>query len=236
MSMEKKRFWTNVAVRPADDGYEVTLDKRPIKTPAKAQLVLQHQALADAIAQEWSDVKDTINPDTMPATRMANSVIDKVMHNRAAVQSMLGDYGASDLICYRADGPEKLISLQAQKWDPLIEWTKVHFGPLNVTAGVMPVDQPTKTVAALNSSLDELSDWQLAAAHDLITISGSLVIALALLANQFDENTAWMLSRIDEEWQIAQWGEDDDAKQDAAKKHADFLFAYKFFKMTSSSA
>ena len=231
----KKRFWTDVAVKPADGRFEVTLDGKTIKTPAKAALLLPSQAIADCVAREWDAQDGDINPDLMPATRMANSVIDKVTLNRAAIIEMLAEYGGSDLLCYRATGPEELIARQADAWDPILDWVDTRFGRLNITEGVMHIDQPQTSLAALKEALEKLTNWELAAAHDLITISGSLVLAMTVMHDHLLPSDAWALSRIDETWQIEQWGADEEAETMAARKWSDFEFAAEFFNLARNS-
>ena len=229
MSLPAKRFWKNVSVKEGAGGFEILLDERAIKTPAKSPLAIPTAALAEMIASEWRGVEEEVDPNEMPATRLANSVIEKVVPNKAAIVEMLSEYGGTDLLCYRATRPEGLIAEQAKNWDPLLEWVGDKFGKLNVTQGVMHVAQPQTTIDAMEIGLENLSPWQLGAMHELITISGSLVLSLAVGANRLTVEEAWMLSRIDESWQIAEWGEDEEASAAAEKKRQDFLFAWRFY-------
>ncbi|MGL4236191.1 ATP12 family chaperone protein [Tabrizicola sp.] len=227
-----RRFWTAASVVPVDGGFAVHLDARPIRTPLKAQLVLPTRALAEAIAVEWQAQEQTVNPDVMPFTRTANSAIDKVAPQLADIAVMLAAYGESDLLCYRADGPAELITLQAAGWDPLLQWSAESLGaPLRVTTGVMHVDQPPASLAALSEHVRSLSPFQLAAFHDLVAISGSLILALAVTCKKLSAETAWTLSRIDEDWQAALWGEDEEAAEAAARKRAAFVQADRFYAM-----
>lgn len=225
-----KRFWTTAAVVPTEGGFTVQLDGKPVRTPLKAPLILPTEALAQEIAAEWQAVEGKVNPATMPFTRMANSAIDKVAAQFDAVADMLADYGGSDLICYRAQHPEALQQRQAQAWDPLLDWASTALGAqLRATAGVMPRPQPEASLQALRRPVHALTPFQLAAFHDLVALSGSLVIALAVTRGRLDAETAWDTSRIDESWQIAEWGEDEEAAEIAALKRADFLRADRFF-------
>lgn len=225
-----KRFWTTAAVVPTEGGFTVQLDGKPVRTPLKAPLILPTEALAQEIAAEWQAVQGKVNPATMPFTRMANSAIDKVATQFDAVADMLADYGGSDLICYRAPQPEGLTARQAQAWDPLLDWASTTLGAqLHPTSGVMPRPQPEASLQALRRAVQALTPFQLAAFHDLVALSGSLVIALAVTRGRLDAETAWDTSRIDESWQIAEWGEDEEAAEIAALKRADFLRADRFF-------
>jgi chaperone required for assembly of F1-ATPase len=143
---------------------------------------------------------------------------------------MLAEYGGSDLLCYRAVGPEPLILRQAQAWDPVLTWADSALGaPLVTTAGVMHVPQPTASRDALTQEVAALSAFQLAAFHDLVALSGSLVLALAVTRRRLAAEAAWSLSRIDEDWQAEEWGADEEATEVAALKRADFLLADRFF-------
>ncbi|WP_209426356.1 ATP12 family protein [Pararhodobacter sp. SW119] len=225
-----RRFWTEVSILPVEGGFAVRLDGRDLRTPAKAPLVLPTQAFADLVAAEWAAQEGTIRPDTMPATRAANVAIDKVRGQARAVAGLISDYGATDLLCYRAAAPEALVARQAAAWDPLLDWAARRFGvSWQVTTGVMPCDQPQATLDRLSAHVAGFGAFELTAMHDLVALSGSLVIGLAVTEGEDQPETLWRISRIDEEWQISQWGEDAEAAQKAALRQRDFLNAARFF-------
>jgi chaperone required for assembly of F1-ATPase len=171
-----------------------------------------------------------IKPDTMPYTRTANSAIDKVAVQFDDVATMLSAYGGSDHLCYRATGPEPLVARQAVAWDPLLDWAAQALDlHLTVTAGIMHVAQPDAALARANTLVADLNPFQLAAFHDLVALSGSLVLALAVIHGRIDPETGWTLSRIDEDWQIEEWGADEDAAELTAIKHEAFLQAARFY-------
>jgi chaperone required for assembly of F1-ATPase len=224
-----KRFWKTATAEAVEGGFTVRLDGRPVKTPAKAPLVLPTLAMAQAIAAEWDAQQGVIRPESMPVSRAAHSAIDKIAPQRAEVQALISAYGGTDLLCYRATDPEALVALESSGWDPLLAWaeTALH-APLCVTRGISPVAQPAASLARLEAQVAALSDFELAGFHDLVAISGSLVLALAVFHGRIDAETAWRLSRIDEEWEIGLWGEDDEATKTAARRHAAFLAADRF--------
>lgn len=225
-----RRFWTAAAVVPADGGFAVHLDGKPVRTPLKAPLILPTEALAREVAVEWQAVEGKVDPSRMPFTRMANSAIDKVAPQFDDVAGILAEYGGSDLVCYRAERPAALAARQAEGWDPLLAWVAAELdAPLIATAGVIHRAQPAASLAALGRAVRALTPFQLAAFHDLVALSGSLVLALAVTRGRLPAETAWDLSRIDESWQIEEWGEDEEAAELAAVKRADFLRADRFF-------
>jgi chaperone required for assembly of F1-ATPase len=221
-----KRFWKKADVTEADDGFTITLDGRPVHTPMKNVLVVPTKALAQAIAAEWDAQEEAINPETMPLTRAANSAQEKVAPQVDAVRAMLAEYGDTDLICYRAEGPDALVGRQEEAWDPLLDWVADRFrARLIPVAGVMYHQQAPEAVERLGKALDEMDPFRLTGVHDLITISGSLVIGLAVAHRHIAAEDAWPLTRIDETWQEEQWGQDDEAKEAASRKRTDFLRA-----------
>lgn len=225
-----KRFWTASAVVAVEGGWTVQLDGRAVKTPAKTLLVVPTEGLAHAIAAEWDAQLGEIKPDTMPYTRTANSAIDKVAVQFDDVARMLSAYGGTDHLCYRATGPEPLVARQAAAWDPLLDWAAQALDlHLTVTAGIMHVAQPEAALARASALVAGLTPFQLAAFHDLVALSGSLVLALAVIHGRIDPDTAWTLSRIDEDWQIEEWGADEDAAELTALKQAAFLQAARFY-------
>lgn len=230
MSWTPKRFWTSARAEATDHGWQVFLDARPVKTPAKTPLVLPTEGLARLVAEEWDAQTGKIDPSAMPATRMANSALDKVAPMRAAVADHLAEYGGSDLLCYRADRPAELVRRQAEAWDPLLDWAADALGArLRVTVGVIHVPQPEAALQALRAPMDGLSAFHLAAFHDLVAMSGSLVLAHAVGKGRLAPDAAWAIARIDETFQAEEWGEDEEAAEIAALKHADFLSAARFF-------
>ncbi|HRK43181.1 MAG TPA: ATP12 family chaperone protein, partial [Gemmobacter sp.] len=149
-----KRFWKAATPAPVEGGFTVTLDGRPVKTPAKTLLVLPTEAMARLIAAEWDAQAEMVAPETMPATRAANSALDKVQAQFAEVAEMLAEYGGTDLLCYRAEGPEALVARQAAGWDPLLDWARDRYqAPLVATAGVMFIAQPPGSLAALRAAV-----------------------------------------------------------------------------------
>lgn len=228
-----KRFWKAATPQTCDGGFTVTLDGRSVKTPAKAPLVVPTLPMAAAIAAEWDAQTGSVDPRTMPVTRSANAAIDKVRTQRAEVIGLLAEYGGSDLLCYRAPAPDALVAQQAQHWDPLLDWAARDLGAtLVVGQGVMHVAQRPETMALFTRELDAFDDFALAAAHDLISLSGSLVLALAVTRGRLPASQAWELSRVDEDWQIAQWGADEDAVAAAEIKRNAFLHAETFYHLS----
>lgn len=225
-----KRFWKSVDVTDVDGGFSVTLDGRAVRTPAKQLLTLPTQALADAIAAEWDAQTEKVDPRTMPVTRGANAAIDKVAVQHADVADMLAAYGDSDLLCYRAESPEGLIQRQAEAWDPLLDWAEARFGGrLVVQSGVMHSAQDPVLLAAMAKAVHDMSPFELAGFHDLVSLSGSLVIGFAAAWDQSPAEALWDVSRIDEDWQAEQWGVDEEAAEAAGIKRESFLNAKQFF-------
>jgi len=224
-----RRFWQDAAPVPGDRGFQIELDGRPVRTPAKATLALPTRALAEAVAAEWRDQGEVIDPGAMPLTRIANTAVDKVAVQRAEVADLVAAYGESDLVCYRADGPPGLVARQAAGWDPLVAWAAEALGaPLQVGTGVMFLPQPEASVAALRARVHALGAWQLAPFHDLVALSGSLVIGFAAIETDRSRRELWDLSRIDETWQAEQWGADEEAAAVAATRARAFVDAARF--------
>lgn len=229
-----KRFWKEATVTPSPDGFTVTLDGRPVRTPAKTLLVVPTQPLAAAIAAEWDAQQGLVKPNTMPFTRAANSALDKVAPQFDAVVAMLAAYGGTDLLCYRATDPEPLVARQAARWDPLLDWSASAFNaPLRAVPGVMFIEQPPESLSRLHALTAAQTPFQVAAFHDLVAISGSLILALAVTHTRLTADEAFGLSRIDEHWQAELWGVDEDAAILEAMKKDAFLQAARFHALCS---
>lgn len=227
-----KRFWKTVTTEETPDGWRVLLDGRPVSTPARRPCVVPLAEMAAAIAEEWAAQKDQVRPQDMPMTRTAATCLDRVEPQELAIRETLATYGETDLLCYRATHPDALIHRQQEAWDPVLDWAADKFdAPLVRGAGVMHISQPARSVANLANALAACTPWQLTAMADLIQMSGSLVLALGVLHKYMEADQAWALSRIDDQWNIDEWGEDAEAAADAAKRMADFKHAARVLKM-----
>lgn len=224
-----KRFWKDTDVAPSGSGFQVLLDGRPVRTPLKAAMTLPSKDMAEAVAREWAAQEGAIDPRSMPVTRSANAAIDKVTVQWAEVATMLAAYGETDLLCHRADAPEELRDQQNKAWDPVLAWARSRFNaPLTVVSGVLPAMQPADSLASLDDAVRAYRPFSLTALHDLVTLSGSLVLGLYVAEGHCRPEAGWELSRIDESWQAAQWGADEEAEEVAALKRSAFLHAARF--------
>lgn len=218
-----KRFYSQVAIEDEAGGTAILLDGRPVRTPGKAHVLLPNAALAEAVADEWRGQGARIDPATMPLTRLANSVIDGVKGQEGAVVADILSYAGSDLLCYRAEGPKGLVALQSRHWDPIVAWAKQHLGaPMRLAEGVMHVAQLPASLAVLTARLGELDSWSLAALHVMTGLSGSALLALAVALGRLSPEEAWTAAHVDEDWQIRQWGEDEEARARRERRWRDF--------------
>lgn len=225
-----KRFWKEAKTEAVEGGFAVRLDGRPVKTPAKALLVVPTSVIAKAIAAEWDAQTDVIDPLSMPYTRMANAAIDKVAIQKAEVADMLAAYGDADLLCYRADAPEELVARQAAIWDPYLDWaTEVLGARLHSRTGLMHESQDQAALDTLLARTHALDAFELAAFHDLVSLTGSLVLGFASAQDDAAPDEIWAASRLDETWQEEQWGVDEEAREVAEIKKASYFHAKAFF-------
>jgi chaperone required for assembly of F1-ATPase len=224
-----KRFWQDVAVAPEDGGWAVRLDDRPVRTPARALLVVSSRALAESIAGEWRAVEGEIDPRAMPLTGLANAAIDRVGPDKDAFAGGLTRYAEADLACYRSDWPPELVERQAAGWDPLLAWARRRYDvDFSITSGVIHVAQPPATVDRLAHAVAELDAFRLAGLSPLATVGGSLIAALAVLERAMTADAAWQAVSLDERWQLEQWGSDADAELALDGRRRDFFAAASF--------
>jgi chaperone required for assembly of F1-ATPase len=227
-----KRFWTSVTLAEQGGGWAILLDQRPLKTPARATLVIGSLPLAEAVAEEWLACGDTIDPRAMPLTGLANAAVDHVAPRPHIFANDLARYAEGDLLCYRADHPAGLVAAQAAAWDPLLAWARRRFDVnFVVVTGIMHAPQPAEAVARLGAALTPASPFELAALSPIVTIGGSLITALALFEQATEVATAWDAVTVDDRWQLDRWGADDDALAALANRQADFAAAARFLKL-----
>jgi chaperone required for assembly of F1-ATPase len=227
-----KRFYDHVAIKDEGVGAGVLLDGKPVRTPGKAAFVLPNKAVAEAIGDEWRGQGARIDPATMPLTRLANSVIDGVKGHEEAVIGDILNYAGSDLICYRAEGPKGLVTLQTKHWDPIVAWAKRDLGvPMRLAEGVMHVAQAPSSLDAIGKRLARFDSWSLAGLHVMTGLSGSALLALVVALGRLSPEQAWAAAHVDEDWQISQWGEDEEAKERRESRWRDFAAAARMLKM-----
>ena len=229
-----KRFWKLAQVADADGEFAILLDGRPVKTPARAELKVPTRALAEAIAAEWNECGETVDPRAMPLTGLANAAIDRIEPDRENYASGIASYAESDLTCYRAEGPEALVRWQSESWDVLLAWARRRYDvDFQCVSGVMHVPQPEETVRRLGHAVKSLESFQLAGLSPLVTIGGSLVAGLAVLEEMMPAEAAWESVSLDDRWQLEQWGDDPDARASLDARRRDFLAAARFLDLLS---
>ena len=227
-----RRFWQKVEVVRADNGWEVRLDGRPVRTPARAPLLLPVEALAQAVAEEWRAVGEKVDPRVMPLTGLANAALDRVAPDPAAFAAGLAAYGETDLLCYRAEGPASLVEREAAAWDPLLAWARRRFDvALQVTQGIVHVPQSPATLARLGEAVAARDPFALAGLSPLVTVSGSLIAALAVAEGAIGAEEAFNATAVDELYQAEYWGEDTLATQAREARRTDFLAAARFLSL-----
>ena len=227
-----KRFWKDVCVEQEGSGWGIRLDGRPVKTPARVALVVPADSLAEAIADEWRAVADTIDPRAMPMTGLANAAIDRVSPHREAFAERLARYAEADLGCYRAEGPAGLVERQEREWDKLLAWARRRYDvDFSTTSGLMHIEQPPPTVERLRHAVASLDSFQLAGLSPLVTLGGSLIAALAVLEKAITPDEAWDAVSIDEQWQLEQWGSDAEAEAAMENRRRDFFPGARFLEL-----
>ena len=224
-----KRFWKEVAVVADDGGWGIALDGRPVRTPQRAPLAVASIALAEAVAAEWRDVSETIDPAAMPMTGLTNAAIDLATPDLMAFAAPVAAYAESDLFCYRDARDAALQAEQAAAWNPLLAWAEARYGiEFTLTQGVLPVDQPDATITVLQDAVLAQDAWRITALTPLVTIGGSLVAGLALLENALDADALWEAVSLDDLYQERRWGADSEAQKARAAHKRDWDNAARF--------
>jgi chaperone required for assembly of F1-ATPase len=230
-----KRFWDRAEAAPLPDGFAVMLDGKPVRLPGGAVLHVGRHALAVGIAAEWQQAPAEFGPDDVPLTGLAGAVQQRIAADRDATVASLARYAGSDLLCYRAEAPEVLARLQAERWQPWLDWAALALdAPLRVTAGVMFVGQDPGAVAALRRHVAACDDHVLAGLGVAVPATGSLVLGLALAAGRLDAAEAHALSLLDEQFQAEFWGQDAEAAARRARIAADLQAAERFMRLAAA--
>lgn len=231
--LSPKAAFTEVTVAAVEDGFQVQLDTRPLKTPAGRPYVVPTQALAEAIAAEWrASAPKPPSRGAMKLTQMAGTALDRVAAHRADIETQLLAYAETELLCHRADHPPELVARQQAQWQPLLDWLVMHHDALlTPTVGILAQSQPPASLAALRATLAAFDVWRLTAVSVAVSVSGSLVIGLALAAGRLDAAGAFDAAEVDTSYQIEKWGEDAEARQRRDGVRADLELAERFLRL-----
>ena len=224
---QPKRFYKDVTVAEGGGGFTVQLDGRPVKTPGKALLVLPTEAAAELVAKEFAAQGETLDLASMPVYRLVNTAIDGVANDTQAVVEDILRFSSSDLLCYRADGPETLVRRQNEAWDPVLDWARAALGARFLLAeGVIHVEQPREAIAAIGVHVNQRAEpLRLAALHVMTSLTGSALLALAVDSGELDAEVAWKAAHVDEDFQAEHWGQDAEALARRANRKRDMMAA-----------
>jgi len=231
-----RRFYKTAAAGRDGPPHSLLLDGKPVLTPQRRGLALPTLGLAEALAEEWQSQDTEVVPAKMPLTRLAHGAIDLVAPDPSRAIDEITAYAGSDLLCYRAESPVALAARQAKSFDPILAWAANRLGSGFATVvGVMPRDQPAETLAAVARVLAAEDPFRLIALHAITTLTGSAILALALAGGRIGVKEAWAAAHVDEDWQIAQWGEDAEAAQRRAAQKLEFLAACRLLALIERS-
>jgi chaperone required for assembly of F1-ATPase len=208
-----KRFYAEVTIGERDGAFVVLLDGRAALTPGRVRFALPTRAAAEALAAEWAAQGETIDPRKMPLTRLVNSALDGVARESEAVRAEIVKYAGSDLLCYRAAEPASLVAAEAKAWDPMLAWARDDLGiALKLASGIAFVAQPEDARAVVARAVDTVATpIELACLHVMTTLTGSVVLALAVARGRLGVAEAWAIAHAEEDFQIAAWGADEQA-------------------------
>lgn len=219
-----KRFYTVVDVARGEDGFAVTLDGRGLRTPAKKlPIVFPVLEMAQAMAEEWAAQDKVIDPATMPLTRLINSAVESGEEMAPAFRAEIGKFAGSDLLLYRADTPQELVAEQERVWDDvLVKLARKFDVAFQPTIGIIHQAQPESTLEKLDTALEGQGLLGLTALVSITGITGSGLLAIALLHELATPDEVWTAAHVDEDHQIRLWGEDEEASERRAKRRVEF--------------
>ncbi len=230
-----RKFYSQVGVAARGEGFGLTLDNKPVLTPARAPLIAPTRGLAEAVAAEWRRQGEFIDPADMPITRMVNTALDGVSRAMAATAAEIVKFAGSDLVCYRAGQPDSLVAAQNAAWEPILGYFREVLGaPFLCAEGVVFVDQPAESLALIEQRVAREAEkpdgaLRLAALHVMTTLTGSVLIALALIEGALGFDAAWQAAHVDEDHQWRLWGRDDEASERRAARLKDMRAAYELY-------
>lgn len=232
-----RRFYETVSIEASEGGWRVLLDGREVRTPGRRVLHLPTHAAGEAVAEEWQAQGERIDPETMEMTKLANTALDRVAGREPQIVEDIVAFAGTDLLCYSAENPESLVAAQAARWDPVLAWAGQALGvELSVGAGVMYFAQPEPAISRLRARLAAESAWVLTGVHNMTTLTGSAMLAMARRCGQLCDSATWQAAHVDEDWQIARWGEDHAASLRRSRRLAEFEASARFITLVEAGA
>ncbi|MGH6795907.1 MAG: ATP12 family chaperone protein, partial [Methylocella sp.] len=223
-------------VQQRDGACLLLLDGRAANSPGGNHLALPCLAAARALADEWSAQGEWIDLASMPLTRIVNSAIDAVAYRRDATVDEIVRYAGADLVCYRAPEPRALAEAQAAAWDPILTFARENLGAHFICIkGVVFAEQPEPARAAVNEAIAHIADsgpaapFALAALHVMTTLTGSVLLALAVAHRALTPAEAWIAAHVDEDFEMRAWGEDAEALRRRARQWREMEAAARLF-------
>ncbi len=221
-----KRFYTNAEILTEEGAFTVALDGKPVRTPGRKPLSVPNEALARSMVAEWAAQSERIDPLTMPLTRLVNTALDGVANDMQAVREDIVRFAGTDLLCYRATGPEPLQERQETVWGAVLDWAQERDMVFQTIEGITHIQQPAETIRAFGSRVGQVNDAVLLTALHLVTsLTGSAILALAVLEVELNGEAAWDAAHLDEDWNIEQWGPDEEAMARRALRWRDMQAA-----------
>lgn len=207
---------------------------KALLTPLKLPMHVPTQALADAMAAEWR-THGKFAAGKMPLTTLAQTAIDRIEQQRELIVESLLTYVDTDALVYRSNSSQKLAQTQKLKWDPVLNWSaNLLKAKWEVTTGVMPVDQSAELHDGIREYLQKLDTMRLSAACMLSASFSSVALAIAVVEKHIDAETAFHLSRLEEESQAETWGRDFEADKRAARMQEEIVAAGHFLDLLGS--
>ncbi|MDG1708104.1 MAG: ATP12 family protein [Emcibacteraceae bacterium] len=227
-----KRFYKKVSVAEQDGMYTVHLDGKPIKTPIKSPCLMPNKNMAEAVAKEWDEQEEDVDPHSMPITKLVNTAIDRVGKRRDDLIDELVEFAGSDQICYRAEHPTELVDLQDENWNPLLDYiNENHDISFEITSGILFVEQSASILSKYRKIVENIESFELTAYYGMTTVAGSVTIGLALFEGKISIDDAWNAGLLDENFQISKWGSDEEAEKRREGLRAELDNAAKFLSL-----
>lgn len=212
------------------DGYSVSASNgKKLRKINGRVLVLNSKDLAISLAEAWQDGGPKLIPESIPLINLAINA-EEISLNKEYIITNCLVYASTDTVCYREENDESgLVETQKYCWDPLLHWLKKTFGViLVVTTGVIPIDQPEKSLKILRNILNDCTSDELACIYFIAKSSGSLVIALAFIKGRINSKQSLEASCLDLQFQAKKWGFDSEIEHNINQQLDDLLIVEKY--------
>nr|CAB3224706.1 ATP synthase mitochondrial F1 complex assembly factor 2-like [Phallusia mammillata] len=205
---DKRKFYEEARICHSDGGFEINLDNRKLRTPIGKVVKVPNEGLAHAVSVEWNQQTDVIKSQLMPLTALCYEAMDSSCNrNSDVLAASVLKFLHTDTVLFHMEEPADLGQLQKEKWSKLVDWfSQRHSVNIKNTTGFGKPSISPNTIPILTNYLKSFNMWSLVGIEKMVNTMKSVIVSLSLIDRHVTVEEAVSLSRLEQEFQISEWG------------------------------